>query len=436
MKLHEELKKLDKYPFHMPGHKRNSDFDITGSDIDITEISGFDNLHEPKGLILETEKRLAKTYKSKKSFMLVNGSTVGILSAIFGVCSEGDKIIIARNCHKSVYNACMLRHLRVVYLEPEYDYVNSYYLSITQDALDGVISRNPDAVAVVITNPTYEGRISNISCPLPLIVDAAHGAHLGFYNFPNYPKGDIVISSLHKTLPALTQTAVMNIYNEKYISAAKRYLDIFETSSPSYVLMSSVSKCLDITESRKLFKSYYDMLCDLREIDLYSLRLKYSDDISKIIISTENTNITGKELADILRDKYSIEPELASLNYIILMTSVGDTKEGFDRLKSALYEIDETLIQCNETISKKPPVPIGESIIEYPEYTKETELNNSIGKKAGEFVFAYPPDIPVIVPGEVITREAVDYIKSAFEKGVNIISDSSLLPNSVLTKDD
>ena len=436
MKLHDKLKTLDKYPFHMPGHKRNPEFDITGSEIDITEIEGFDNLHSPDGLILDIEKRLQSHYKSKKSFLLVNGSTVGILSAIFAVCNEGDKIIIARNCHKSVYNACVLLKLKVVYLEPEFDSVNQCYTGIMQDKVDEVTQRHSDAKAIVITNPTYEGRMSNIKADIPLIVDAAHGAHLGLGNFPAYPKGSIVISSLHKTLPALTQTAVLNIYDDKFTARAKCYLDMFETSSPSYVLMSSVSKCLDIMENKELFNEYYKRLTDFRQIDLYSLHLKYSDDISKLVISTENTSMSGTELADILRNRYLIEPEMASLNYIVLMTSVGDTAKGFDRLQKALLEIDSTLLQKNEPPKRKPPVPDGIKVFAYPERTAETPLDSSAGKACAEFIYAYPPDIPIICPNEIISEATIKYLKELIDSGVNVVSDSGLLPNSVLTKAD
>lgn len=436
MKLHDKLKTLDKYPFHMPGHKRNPEFDITGSEIDITEIEGFDNLHSPDGLILDIEKRLQSHYKSKKSFLLVNGSTVGILAAIFSVCNEGDKIIIARNCHKSVYNACVLLKLKVVYLEPEFDSVNQCYTGIMQDKVDEVMQRHSDAKAIVITNPTYEGRMSNIKADIPLIVDAAHGAHLGLGNFPAYPKGSIVISSLHKTLPALTQTAVLNIYDDKFTARAKRYLDMLETSSPSYILMSSVSKCLDIMENKELFNEYYKRLTDFRQIDLYSLHLKYSDDISKLVISTENTSMSGTELADILRNRYLIEPEMASLNYIVLMTSVGDTADGFVRLQKALLEIDSTLLQKNEPPKRKPPVPDGIKVFAYPERTAETPLDSSAGKACAEFIYAYPPDIPIICPNEIISEATIKYLKELIDSGVNVVSDSGLLPNSVLTKAD
>lgn len=417
----------------MPGHKRNPEFNITGSEIDITEIDGFDNLHNAKGVIAEVEERLKKHYKSKKSFMLVNGSTVGILAAVFAVCNEGDKIIIARNCHKSVYNACLLRHLKVVYLEPEFDSVNMCYTSVMQDRVDSLLLNHTDAKAIVITSPTYEGRISNIEADIPLIIDAAHGAHLGLDCFPAYPKGSIVISSLHKTLPALTQTAVMNIYSEEYTAKAKRYLDIFETSSPSYVLMSSVSKCCDIIENAELFRNYYKRLTDFRQIEFSSLHLKYSDDISKIVISTQNTVMSGKGLAEILR-KSLIEPEMVSENYVVLMTSVADTQEGFDRLTKALLEADEGLMQKDEPPRRKPPIPKGVQVIEYPESTQEHELKHAEGKVCAEFVYAYPPDIPLLCPNEIISAEIIDYIGAIIKAGVSVISDSGLLPDKILTK--
>ncbi|MCR5207281.1 MAG: amino acid decarboxylase [Eubacterium sp.] len=434
MKLHEKLKSLKRYPFHMPGHKRNPEFGITGSEIDITEIEGFDNLHDAKGVLAELEERLKKQYKSKRSFLLVNGSTVGILAAIFSVCGEGDKIIIAKNCHKSVYNACMLRRLRVVYLEPEFDSVNMCYTGIMQDRLDALIMRHGDAKAVVITSPTYEGRISNIKTDIPLIIDAAHGAHLGLGGFPSYPEGSIVVSSLHKTLPALTQTAVLNVYDEKYAALTKRYLDIFQTSSPSYVLMNSVSLCCDICLNKKLFEDYYERLCDFRQLELSKLRLKYSDDISKLVISSENTDLSGEELAKLLREKYLIEPEMASVNYVVLLTSVADTDEAFELLKTALLEIDGYAAYQPETTKKKPPVQVGESIIEYPGLCEERLLSEAVGRRAGEFVFAYPPDIPIISPNEIITEEAVSYVRLLNEYGVNTVSDSGLLPNKILTK--
>lgn len=440
MPLHDKLKQLNTYPFHMPGHKRNPSFQIAGSALDITEIAGFDNLHAPQGILLEIENRLAAIYNSRKSFMLVNGSTVGILAAIFAVCSEGDKIIIARNCHKSVYNACMLRHLKIVYLEPEYDKVHHIYMRISQDSVDRIIQQHPDAQAVVITSPTYEGYISSVQSPIPLIIDAAHGAHLGLGGFPDYPNGSIVVSSLHKTLPALTQTAVLNVYDKRFTAAIKFYLDIFETSSPSYLLMDSVEQCCDYIENHtvafnRFHKQLADFKKDIEKISLFPFNIVFGDDISKIMITTENADVRASELAATLRTHYLLEPEMVSLKHILLMTSVGDTPQAFERLKQALYGIQQRFpLSCKMTSGSKPPLPKKILEIILPETTEETALSACAGKIAGEFVYAYPPDIPLIVPNEIISEEILLYIEKMQTNGICLISDSGLLPKKILTK--
>lgn len=435
MRLEDKLKGLDTYPFHMPGHKRNKKFGITGSEIDITEIDGFDNLRCPTGVIADIEKDLEKIYKSKKSLISVNGSSMGIMSAIFAVCNRGDKIIVARNCHKSVFNACMLLELKIIYIEPDYDSTNGYYMRLSQEAADKAIRENPDAKAMIITSPTYEGFISEIECDIPLIIDAAHGAHLGLGYFPKYPSGDIVISSLHKTLPSLTQTAVINIYSEKLIEKVKRFNDVFQTTSPSYVLMNSISICADyVLKNRRDFCVFYENLCDLRLADTDNLRIMYTDDISKIIVSTAGTDISGNDLAEILRDKYKIEVEAYYKTYVLLMTSVADEKEKLEYLKKALEEIDEGLICKYEELIKKPPCPDKAMQIKIDDEGEETEIEESVGKVSNEFVYAYPPDIPIIIPNEIISREAIRYIKDSAKNGVNIISDSALIPNKILTK--
>lgn len=435
MRLEDKLKELGTYPFHMPGHKRNKKFGITGSEIDITEIDGFDNLHCPRGVIADIEKDLEKIYKSKKSLISVNGSSMGIMSAIFAVCNRGDKIIVARNCHKSVFNACMLLELKIIYIEPDYDSTNGYYMRLSQETADKAVKENPDAKAMIITSPTYEGFISEIECDIPLIIDAAHGAHLGLGYFPKYPSGDIVISSLHKTLPALTQTAVINIYSEKLIEKVKRFNDIFQTTSPSYVLMNSISICADyVLKNRRDFCVFYENLCDLRLADTDNLRIMYTDDISKIIVSTAGTDISGNDLAEILRDKYKIEVEAYYKTYVLLMTSVADEKERLEYLKKALEEIDEGLICKYEELIKKPPCPDKAMQIKIDDEGEETKIDESAGKVSNEFVYAYPPDIPIIIPNEIISAEAIRYIKDSAKNGVNIISDSALIPNKILTK--
>jgi len=419
----------------MPGHKRNAKFGISGSEIDITEINGFDNLHNPEGVLLDIENRLKVHYKAEKSFMLVGGSTVGILSAVFAVCSEGDTVIIARNCHKSVFNACMLRKLKVIYIEPEFNAENGFYTRIEQRTVDEAIKKHPEAKALIITSPTYEGYISEITSPVPLIIDAAHGAHFGIADFPKYPKGDIVVSSLHKTLPALTQTAVLNVFNKEYISRVKLFLDIFETSSPSYVLMNSVDICLDYIENNKGdFESYYELLEEFYNLELKHLKLLRADDLSRIVVSCENAHISAAELTNTLEFRFNIEPEAISKSYIILISTVADDEIALKELYNALMITDGVLNEKTAEVFKKPPCPDDEMLISIDECFEETELEKAAGKISNEFVFAYPPDIPLIVPNEIISANTLEYIKELLESGVNVISDSALLPDKILTK--
>ncbi|MDE6470060.1 MAG: aminotransferase class I/II-fold pyridoxal phosphate-dependent enzyme [Eubacterium sp.] len=433
MKLSNKLEDLDSYPFHMPGHKRNNKFNIIGSDIDITEIDCFDNLHYPSNIINDLEKDIAKLFHYKRSIISVNGSTCGILSAICAVCNRGDKIIIARNCHKSVYNACFFMELEVIYIEPKFNESLGVYGEIEQKKVDAIIKENHDAKAIVITSPTYEGIISSIDCQIPLIIDSAHGAHFGFARWlPSRASGDIVIQSLHKTLPCLTQTAVVHINNQKYFGRVKMYMDIFETSSPSYILLNSVDKCIDfLKNSENAFHNYKDLLDDFysKANMLEHITIHRNDDITRIILSAKG--YSGTELSEHLR-KHGIEPEGATLNFVILISTVADTKTGFDLLYKALADLE---IRKN-SISFRKKIPIPQKKYKSSEIlkTEETKLCESIDKVCGEYIFAYPPDIPIIVPGELITQAVIDNIKLCIEKDVNIISDSNLLPDSILTK--
>ena len=343
--LYDEIKSNTKLPFHMPGHKRNTQ--MLGNDlpydIDITEIKGFDNLHSPDGILLELNNKINKLYNAKQSYALVNGSTVGILAAISSVVSEGDTVLMARNCHKSVYNAVETAKAKAEYILPEYD---EYGIAkgITAKQIENKLNNN--IKLVVITSPTYEGVESEVGliCEsahkrgIPVLIDAAHGAHL----FDHYHNADIVIRSLHKTLPALTQCAAANIYSD--LVDCKKFeikLSMFETSSPSYVLLSSIDKCVEFV-SDKIFDDYYSKLNDFYSIRLNNLKILKYDDICKIVVFTGLTNITGYELADKLRD-YNIEPEMASRDYIIAISTICDSKENLNELKTVLETIDKTL---------------------------------------------------------------------------------------------
>ncbi|MCH5316137.1 MAG: aminotransferase class I/II-fold pyridoxal phosphate-dependent enzyme [Eubacterium sp.] len=433
MKLNDKLKKLDSYPFHMPGHKRNMDFDILGAEIDITEIDGFDNLHCPTGAIADMQDDIAEIYGYGKSILSVNGSTGCILAAISAVSRKGDKIIIARNCHKSVYNACYINGLNIIYIEPEFDSKFGMYTYVTQDAVDKAIEDNPDACAVVMTSPTYEGFISNVKCDVPLIIDSAHGAHFGMSGYlPNRQEGDIIIQSLHKTLPALTQTAVIHINNPSLEDKVKMYMDIYVSSSPSYILLASIDRCIDFLKNRDnsfakykiLLDEFYEKVCCFKNIEVLK-----NDDVTRIVLMSKN--ISGTQFARELRE-YGIEVEGATINYVILISTVCDTKEGFDLLLSAIEKINGIFGEFTPYISKCS-IPQKAKTSDTLSRKKVT-LNESVGMISAEHIYAYPPAVPIIAPNEIISQDIVEAISRLLSNGVTVISDSGLLPNEILTK--
>ena len=447
--IYNKLKQLEDkedYPFHMPGHKRNLNIDPlldAISKIDITEITGFDDLHHPKEMIRDLMDELKQIYKTKESYLLINSSTAGNLAAIAAVCNIGDKILVARNCHKSVYHAIELLGLDPIYIYPEID---EYGIceAITREQVEDILKIETKIKAMVLVSPTYEGRVSDIKGisdvlhqnKIPLIVDEAHGAHFIYHEA--FPKSaintgaDIVIQSLHKTLPAMTQTGLLHLCTD-CISKQKmqKKLSIFQSSSPSYVLMSSIEQCIhNCNENRGYFQQYCDRLWILREKlkELKHIQLVPTDDIGKLVFSVKNTTISGEELFEILRDRYHLELEMSELYYVIAMTSICDTEEGYDRLYQALKEIDqeifekkssdkESLYEMEFHQNKKVMKPEQAT----KKKSKKIDYEQAKNKVAAEFVFLYPPGIPLIVPGEMIDEYAIHKIRQYEQNDMKVI---------------
>lgn len=466
--LYDKLKNYSKsgiYPFHMPGHKRTdiTEEGIIPYNIDITEIHDFDNLHSPNGVIDEIQKKAAKLYNAKNAFILINGSTGGILSAIRSMTNQGDKILMARNCHKSVYNSAELFNLNVDYIFPDTDSRYNILTSVSPcDIEDKLTKHNDEIRLVIITSPTYEGVVSDIKSiseichkhGAKLLVDEAHGAHFPFSdNFPDEALNcgaDAAVLSLHKTLPSLTQTALLITNDSELSEILAENLAVFETSSPSYILMSSIEECLDFCENSKdKFKEY---CCNLKTVREKLENLKYlkiydkSDtdfdyDIGKIVISTVNANISGTKLAEILRNNYQIETEMAYSDYVIAMTSVCDTEKGFNMLSDALISIDSELSKGADT--ERVPLKnlyTGKNFnaCELYKFNKETiPFQNSEFRTSAEYIWAYPPGIPLIVPGEIISKELINYIEYLSACKVEIMSTKGGMTNniSVVKKD-
>ena len=276
-----EYSASDYYGFHMPGHKRRGPAGISlPYEIDITEIEGFDDLHHADGILKDAQQLAAKVYGAQETRYLVNGSTAGILSAVLGSTKKGNRILVSRHCHKSVYHAVCLNDLRPVYLYPEFNTSLHMNMDISVSAVRTALMECPDIRAVVIVSPSYDGVISDIEGiagavherGIPLIVDEAHGAHLGFHPYFEanaLAKGaDVVIHSVHKTLPSLTQTALLHVQGE--LADRRRifrYLDMLQSSSPSYILMAGIDKCVHMLDEQgaELFEPYVQRLAELRE---------------------------------------------------------------------------------------------------------------------------------------------------------------------------
>ena len=466
----------DAYPFHMPGHKRQVKMGITSVpnpfSVDITEIDGFDNLHHAEGILKDAMETVAAIYGADRSWYLVNGSTCGILSAVFAATENGGKILTARNCHKAVYHAICLNRLEAEYLYPE---------EITEFRINGGIraedvrkALEKDAMrcagnsgdvrgkitkiqAVLITSPTYEGVVSDIRAiadaaheyGIPLIVDEAHGAHLEYADqCHSFPKSaleygaDIVIQSLHKTLPCFTQTAILHVKG-KLVDQDRisRYLSMFQTSSPSYLFMAGMERCIrymdgdgrnEMIRYEKRLERFMERMEGLQVLEVLDREIcgKYRTvagwDPSKIVVSTMRAeDFHGEELAETLRRKYHLEMEMTAPEYVIAMTSLMDTEEGFERLGTALLEIDGALRRRMESGRKEKAAsetPEGlESKLSHPVRrmliceamdadTERTAFQDTVGKVSAEFVYLYPPGIPIIAPGEVFTDAIVEKI--------------------------
>ncbi len=453
----------DIYPYHMPGHKRQKWGQLPEAmyRMDITEIDGFDNLHQPEGILMELQKAAAGLYGAEESYYLVNGSTCGILGAVSSTVPFGGHILMARNCHKSAYHAAYLRHLKISYLYPGFLEAYGIWDAVTPEQVYGALEAEPGIQAVLIVSPTYEGRIADISAiaevahekGIPLIVDEAHGAHLGLAEGfpPNSCRAgaDLVIHSVHKTLPALTQTALLHV-NGKLVSrdSLRRFLHIYQTSSPSYLLMAGIDNALEYVRRQGktafgLFRARYEKMLEALSRCRYLKFLPGSSreqDVGKLVVSVRETGITGKKLSDILLNEYHLQTEMSSRDFVLAMFTVNDGEEAYRRMTEALLEIDHRVTGrnadesipevsvCSSGEQGREPwkwgfLPEEEAISLWEAWDREAEevvIEDSVGRYAAEFVSLYPPGVPLLVPGERITEEISREILRDLEAGLTV----------------
>lgn len=436
----QELAESDLYPFHMPGHKRNMACGEAEYAYDITEIDGFDNLHDARGIIADAQKRAAMLWGAADSYFLVNGSTCGILAAVSAAVKKKGHILMARNCHKSAYHAVYLRELKPIFLYPVFT-KEGIQGQIRPEEVKKQLEENTDIEAVLITSPTYDGVVSDIMeiahlahrYQVPLIVDEAHGAHFGFHNF--FPESsvtlgaDVIVQSLHKTLPAPTQTAILHSCSER-ISRKKLqlFLDIYETSSPSYLFLMRMEHCIRMLEKEGdgLFARFADQLRDFYQKTEGFRKVRicrpdaYGFDPSKLLI--EAAGMSGKQIYDRLRTQDHIQLEMSQGSYALAMSSVMDTQEGFDRLYQALRKLDRES-EGHRKQSDDDRINFfvrqayqrreqGLTIAEATDSEHRLcDLTSANGEVSAVYVSLYPPGIPILLPGECIDENVLEIIR-------------------------
>lgn len=447
----------DLISFHVPGHKLGKIYDRLGYKsllqniykMDTTEIIGTDNLHSPEGIIEESQNRASKAFKSDYSYYLINGTTCGIQASIMAICNPQDKIIVNRDCHQSVINGCILGDITPVYIKPNINKENNIVTGVELEDVIKVIDDNLDAKAILLTYPTYYGITYDLkyisdyahSKNIIVIVDEAHGAHLDLSE--RLPKtaleqgADIVIQSTHKTLPSFTQSSMLHISGNRVDNKRlESMLRLLQSSSPSYTLMISLELAVDIyiNSGKELMNELLHNIENFKNnIELNTEIKIYNEfDKTKIFIESKKLGMIGYELEELLRNNYNIQVELSNYYGVLLICTIANEKQEFKKLECALKDI---YYKCNKEIQIKEikyptdiPVQALSPREAFYKSKKSVKIEDSIGMICGEYIIPYPPGISLLSPGEIITKEIIDYILYCSEKGMSIsgIKDTSL----------
>jgi hypothetical protein len=457
--IYEALQKFRKkrvVPFDVPGHKRGRGnpelVDLLGEKcvgLDVNSMKPLDNLCHPVSVIHEAEKLTADAFKAENAFLMVGGTTSAVQNMILSVCKAGDKIILPRNVHKSVINAMVLCGAIPVYVNPKINPVLGIALGMELSCVEEAIKNNPDAVAVFVNNPTYYGICSDIkeivklahSYGMKVLADEAHGTH--FYFNKNLPisameaGADMAAISMHKSGGSLTQSSILLTNTGVNPDYVRQIINLTQTTSASYLLLSS----LDISRRNlalrgeesfeKVAKMAEYARNEINEIGGYYAYGKelingtsvFNFDITKLSIYTLGIGLAGIEVYDLLRDEYDIQIEFGDFGNILAYISIGDRIQDIERLVGALadierlYKKDKTGMLSGEYI--QPEVVVTPQKAFYSEKVS-LPIKEACGKICGEFVMCYPPGIPILAPGEMITKEIAEYIIYAKEKGCSM----------------
>lgn len=447
--------------FYAPGHKQGKGcspeiLELLEKSVfiaDLPELPELDNLFAPEGVIKAAQELASETFGAKHTWFLVNGSTCGIMAAILAVCGEGDKIILPRNIHQSAIAGLVLSGAIPIFINPEYDAQEGLAYNVTPQAVQKALREHPDTKAVMMLHPTYQGICSDLKAiahitheyKIPLLVDEAHGAHFAFHD--NLPPSamsvgaDLTVQSTHKVLSAMTQASMLHIQGS-LISPLKisKALQLVQSTSPSYLLLASLDAARHqmATQGKKLMDKTIQLATEARSkitaipnLSILEPNLKsgcHHFDPTRLTINVSQLGITGFEADEILHEKLNVTCELPLLQHLTFIISLGNISQDIQNLIQACKAIP-SLNQTNKLLSKffvfNPSSFILHSSSFSPRqsYFAPTEtipINQAGDRLCGELICPYPPGIPLLMPGEVITKEAIEYLQQVVVAGGTI----------------
>ncbi|MDY3618269.1 aminotransferase class I/II-fold pyridoxal phosphate-dependent enzyme [Agathobaculum sp.] len=452
MEALEQFKSMRIVPFDVPGHKRGrGNPELTRflgeqcMTVDVNSMKPLDNLCHPSSVIREAEELAAEAFGAKHAFLMVGGTTSSVQSMILSVVGRGDEIILPRNVHRSVINALVLTGAIPVYVNPQMNERLGISLGMSVKDVKKAIEKHPGAKAVLVNNPTYYGICSDIreivrlahAKGMKVLADEAHGTH--FYFGEDLPVSamaagaDLASVSMHKSGGSLTQSSFLLCGQSVNPDHVRQFINLTQTTSGSYLLMVSldISRKNLALRGKEIFRKVSALteyareeINQLGDYYAYSRELINGDtvfdfDVTKLAVNTLDVGLAGIEVYDILRDFYDIQTEFGDLGNLLAYVSVGDRERDLERLVAALsdirrrYKRDKAELMRQEYIS--PQVVTGPQEAFYAE-KQSLPLENTVGRICAEFVMCYPPGIPILAPGERITKEILDYIRYAKEK--------------------
>lgn len=445
--------------FHTPGHKNGRGIDkpmrdFTGKNIyymDVTVFPAVDSLHDPIGPIKQAQKLMSQAYGVKHSFFLVNGSSMGNQIMLLSSCNPGDSVILSRAAHKSVMGGIILAGVWPIWIQPRVDQNLDIFLDASPDQVEEALEKYPEAKAVFITSPTYNGITTDLLEIAELVhqrgkillVDEAHGPHLRFHrDFPISgveARADMVVQSIHKILGALSQGSALHVNSDRIdLARVRKITSMIQTTSPNYLLLASMDQARKVaaTQGERLFGQIIraaeegrrginrlkNFFCFTRE----EIRSRgYDLDVTKLTVNVTKTGLSGQEVEKILSEEYKIQVDCADLFNLIAIMGIGSTLGDVEKLVSALEEIDIKYRGQAKNWTLQIPSLSTEMVmmprdVFLSKAVRRVSLKKAAGRISAQTLTPYPPGIPILIPGERITQEIVDYLAGLVEKDIRI----------------